>query len=192
MLVMVPHQTGHMEAEDIERYSMGETPDEAAAKFEEHLLVCEACRNRVAESDRLVGAMRSAGRRIRQENSERPQHPRQWLAMLAAAAVIAALVLFGRSRMGARREIPVELTAMRGADLSSHAPAGTPLRLKPDVTGLPAAPAYGLEVVEAAGNRVWHGAFPGGHVPGQPAGTYFVRIYSPGGELLREYGLVLE
>ena len=45
MLVMVPHQTGHMEAEDIERYSMGETPDEAAAKFEE--IGRASCRERV-------------------------------------------------------------------------------------------------------------------------------------------------
>ncbi len=53
MLVMLPKAIRHMDAEDIERYSMGDISEERCAQFEEHLLICETCRIRVAESDRV-------------------------------------------------------------------------------------------------------------------------------------------
>jgi anti-sigma factor RsiW len=39
--------------------------DEEAEQIEEHLLICEACRRRVAESDKYVAAMRRAAKKLR-------------------------------------------------------------------------------------------------------------------------------
>ena len=51
----------------------------------------------------------------------------------------------------------------------------------------------GLEIVDAQGTVTWEGQYTpsagAAAVPGQRAGTHFVRVYSAGGELLREYGL---
>ncbi len=193
MLVIAPNTNRHMAPEDIEGYSMGTIPEEISAQFEEHLLVCETCRKRVTESDELVRAMRQAAGEIRQQEAL-PAHA--WLTrsmpLLAAAAVIVAALLFGWSRLGAKPEFAVSLMAMRGGDMLAHAPAGTPLALHPDTTGLPAPASYGLEIVNSLGKSVWHGAFPGSHVPAQSKGTYFVRIYANGGEPLREYGLLIQ
>jgi hypothetical protein len=193
MLVAAPNTNRHMDPEDVERYSMGTIPEEISAQFEEHLLVCESCRNRVAESDALVRAMRQAAGQIRQQEAA-PAHA--WrtslMPLLAAAAVIVAALLFGWSRFGAKPEVAVSLMAMRGGDPMAHAPAGTPLALHPDTTGLPASASYGLEIVDSVGKSVWHGALPGSHVPPQSKGTYFVRIYANGSEPLREYGLLIQ
>jgi hypothetical protein len=193
MLVTSPNTNRHMGPEDIEEYSMGTIPEEVSAQFEEHLLVCEACRNRVAESDELVRAMQQAAGKIRQEKAL-PAHAWRSLSMplLAAAAVIVAALVFGWSRFGIKPEVAVSLTAMRGGELLALAPAGTPLGLHPDTTGLPASASYGLEIVNSVGKSVWHGTFPGSHVPAQSKGTYFVRIYANGSEPLREYGLLIQ
>jgi hypothetical protein len=61
--------------------------------------------------------------------------------------------------------------------------------LQPDLSGLPSWPSYRLEVVDAAGARLWQGVFPGPAAPRMRPGVYFVRLYSPAGELYREYGL---
>jgi hypothetical protein len=78
-------------------------------------------------------------------------------------------------------------------EIGASAPAGRPLALTPDLTGLTADSAYRLEIVDEKGARTWQGQFvPAQHaaaVPAQGAGPHFVRIYSSGGELLREYGL---
>jgi len=50
-----------------------------------------------------------------------------------------------------------------------------------------------LEVVDARNTVVWQGALtardPQATLPRRGPGTYFVRIYSPARDLLREYGL---
>ena len=56
---------GHIEAEDLERYSMGHAPEEAAARIEEHLLGCESCRVQLAETDAYVAAVRKAAAELR-------------------------------------------------------------------------------------------------------------------------------
>ena len=65
--------------------------------------------------------------------------------------------------------------------------------LHPDLTGLAEGSAFRLEIVDQAGHTVRQGeltrARDGIQVPGLGAGLYFVRVYLPAGELLREYGL---
>jgi hypothetical protein len=187
---MLPNAIRHMDAEDIERYSMGDISEELCAQFEEHLLICETCRIRVAESDEFIRSVRRAGKQIRREGTMRSRSVwRGWPTFVAAGALIAAGVVFGLMHGRARPEFTVRLAAMRGAEMLAKAPVGAPLVLDPDLTGLPPAASYRLEMVDAFGKTVWRGAFPGAQVPARPAGLYFVRVSSAGGELLREYGL---
>jgi anti-sigma factor RsiW len=65
MLAMAAKSDGHFDEEAFERYSMGTLSGEEAEQIEEHLLICEACRGRVAESDAYVAAMRRAAKKLR-------------------------------------------------------------------------------------------------------------------------------
>ena len=188
----------HIREDDIERYSMGTIPEEEAAPIEEHLLVCDSCRERVTASDACIGLIRAAG--MAQRSVPEPP-PRRWglpwglprlVPVLAGLAMAAILVVVGLNWLRPGQPVPafaVKLAAARGAGAESQAPAGKPLALDPDLTGLPVAPSYKLEMVDSAGKPVWKGATPGASAPPVPAGLYFVRVYSAAGELLREYGL---
>jgi hypothetical protein len=93
----------------------------------------------------------------------------------------------------AQPAVTVDLVAMRGAGTSETAPAGRTLLLHPDLTGLAASPSYRIQVVGEGGIEVRQSPMDAarGRVQftGLSAGIYFVRVYLPGGELLREYGL---
>jgi anti-sigma factor RsiW len=57
----------HMDPDEIERYSLGDLSEEKAAAFDEHLLLCGACRTNVEVWDAYVAAMRGAASQIRQK-----------------------------------------------------------------------------------------------------------------------------
>ena len=86
------------------------------------------------------------------------------------------------------------------ADPKSRArAAGKPLMLSLDITGLPFLPAYEVEAVDAKGalQAQAHIVTAKAGVRLQLAqglrrGNYFVRIYSPARELLREYGVQID
>jgi len=87
----------------------------------------------------------------------------------------------------------VVLQTTRGTTANSVA-AGRALTLSVDLTDLPQLPEYKLEVVDDAGRLAFQTmAVPQNHqlrstlAHGLPAGAYFARLYSPGGELLREF-----
>ena len=71
MLAMAAKSDCHFDEEASERYSMGMLSDEEAEQIEEHLLICEACRHRVAESDTYVAAMGRAAARLRRATKPR-------------------------------------------------------------------------------------------------------------------------
>ena len=50
----------HPDEDELEKYSMGDLREAEAAGFEEHLLPCEPCQQRLAETDVYVAAMRRA------------------------------------------------------------------------------------------------------------------------------------
>ena len=176
---------GHLEEEEIERYSLAASPECELSRVEEHLLLCSSCRQKVEASDRYVHSMRRAATQIRAEEKRAPR----WtgMALLLAAAMILASVLLIRGRAPA--PFAVSLAATRGVAPTAHAPAGVPLALHLDVAGLPASASYRVEMVDGNGKQVWHGNFPGGPAKALASGIYFVRLYSPTGDLLREYGL---
>jgi hypothetical protein len=186
----------HMDAEDLERYSMGNTTLEESESIEKHLLTCEDCRDHLRETDDYLLAMRTSSARLRRD--ERSARRRQWRfpawsPALAAAACLLVVVFALRSGRPPSPVVSVALTAVRGIGAGSIAPAGHQLILHPDMTGLADASSYRLEIVDLKGRRVRQGtiarAQDGIGVPGLGAGQYFVRLYLPAGELLREYGL---
>ena len=194
----MPEPVIHLDDEDLERYSMGEAREDEAVQWEQHLLICEGCRSRLAAADAYVAAMRGAASRLRQPHGGRAYvFPISiWLPVAACLtlATLAALLLVGRHRVPeAPAAVAVRLTATRGPGIEARAPSKAPLRLQPDLTGLPALPSYSLEVVDSVGKPVWRGAAtpsgPGASAPPLAPGTYFVRVSSPQGELFREYGL---
>jgi hypothetical protein len=193
----------HMDEEEIERYSMGAMPEGAIAPFEEHLLICESCQLRLAQADVYVSAMRQACARLHTGPRKRGlrwlRFPRLIPALAGIALVIVAAGLWvSRLDMGEAHPYAIDLAATRGAAIEAKAPASRWLLLRLDLANLPASSEYRLEMVGRSGNRVWQATVPARgskaefKVPRTQPGVYFVRVYRPPGELLREYGFEVE
>jgi hypothetical protein len=201
----MPRIAGHLQAEELELYCLGGLTEVRCARLEEHLLLCEICRDRLTETESYVAVMRQASRQWSAEHVEaraaaviairpwRESWPGRLAPMLVAALlVVCAAVWFGRHSRVPAPPLAIELTAVRGA-APGPAPAGYPLLLELDLTGLSEGRPFAGEVVDASGRRV--AEFP----VGAPAllkalapGGYFVRIYKSSGELLREYALTVK
>jgi len=194
----------HATDEVLERYSMGRLAEPELAEFERHLLVCETCQDRLAHEDSIKQGVRDAGAAL-----QRPRPAVRWRSpglAWAAGMVAAGLAIFaGMGWQSLRRSTAppavVLLQTTRGTeDLSrAAAPAGKPVTLMLDLTDLQQFPEYKLEVVDAAGHPVFQsgGAAQGNKLQatltkGLAAGAYFVRVYAPTRELLREYALTVQ
>jgi anti-sigma factor RsiW len=196
----------HASDETLEQYSVGSLEESAAENLEEHLLVCPECQRRLEETDAFVAAMRGAARSLEgQEESRRRFWSRvsgvftfrrlSWAMGAAAVALLAVAVRVSLNPPHSSPPYALVLQASRGGE-AGLAPAGRKLDLGLDTSGLPAVTGYQVEIVDAQGIRV---ARPGAQLtPGRVrvlmakglgAGTYFVRLYAPSGELLREYAL---
>ena len=182
---------GHIGPEDLEAYSLGHTAEEHSAQIEEHLLTCERCRRSLEETDAYALAMKSATADMRRQTKK----PRWKLipTFAAAACVMLAAAIGLRWQSQSEPAFPVSLTATRANLARKSVPAHRVLELHPDLTGLPESPAFRMEMVDQSGKQVWQGEMAAPRnvvvVPGQSRGTYFVRVYGKGGDLLREYGL---
>ena len=55
----------HLEESEVEQYSMGELPEASLAPFEEHLLACDSCQDRLLEMEAYVNAVRSVSPNLR-------------------------------------------------------------------------------------------------------------------------------
>lgn len=193
---MQQRKNDHLEKDEIEAYSIGHIAETACARVEEHLLICELCRERVQSFDAYKSSMRMAARQVELDSGQRASwFPRlvRWTPLPAslALAATASLIIYTRPpRVTVQEpEVIVSLATARGP-LSAQAPAGQPLDLEMDRTGLPNLPSYQVEIVNHTGTRVWQVQnASAAHVRYLTSGTYFVRLYTPSGELLREYGL---
>jgi hypothetical protein len=58
----ISHQAAiaHQTDEQLELYALGRLPEPRQAVIEEHLLICESCRNRLDEAEAFAKAMRQA------------------------------------------------------------------------------------------------------------------------------------
>jgi hypothetical protein len=187
----------HVDAEDLERYSMGASPREATDRIEEHLLTCDVCQNRLRETDAYLFAMRTSSEQLRREEKSAERREWRiptWFPVLATVACgIVLVVAAPRFTRSPGTAVAVSLTAWRSDGAGNSAPSGRELVLHPDLTGLAEDSSYRLEIVNQTGQTVRQGkltrAQNGIQIHGLGAGLYFVRVYLPAGELLREYGL---
>jgi len=198
----------HADDDLLERYSMGRLAGPELESFEEHLLICAQCQDNLASADAYVGGIRSAAAEFeRQPAAAGRPRPRRLFNLPKPAGVLglAALGLFLAAgiqwRLLTRSKAPpalVVLEATRGTDNPSKAatPAGKPFTLMLDLTDLQPLSSYRLEIVDGAGHRVFESAAAPANnklqttvAHGLPAGMYYVRVYAPGADLLREYGL---
>jgi hypothetical protein len=195
----LPTRNQHVREADLESYSMHALSQEASARVEEHLLICETCRGRLTEADEYAAAMKDAARDLpRQESAPNPwrwRWPRLMPVFAAVAAIAIAVVALPLTRRATPAPFAVSLRTMRGPQTQAQAPSRRPLALQLDLTGLAASPSYRIEMVDQSGNRVWQGAIDNPAAaasitaPPQKRGMYFVRVALPSGETLREYGL---
>lgn len=176
--------------------------------IEEHLLVCQTCLDKVEAEEEFVQTMRAAARTMESEQLERaynatepaPKPARTWhwqrwgLALSGAAALLAvvAIVQLRPSSTVSETEIALRLARDAGG-LTAEAGASQPLRLTPDLSGVPVGAEVAWSIVEQRGGQVAQGSFAPGsgiHLPqGLKAGAYWVRLQQPSGELLREFSL---
>ncbi len=194
-LIMNRHVTG----DQLESYALGRLDEAELGEFEDHLLICEQCREALSAEEAFIRSMRVAARESRQQSAA---HGWRFLPAPAWAVALTILVVLAgmwrlSSRLGAVAPAIVLLEATRGAVTAPNAaPARHALNLRLDSTGLPPLASYTVEIVDAAGHPVLQtSAAQANHevrarvARGLPAGMYYVRLYAPGQELLREYGL---
>ena len=160
----------HLDEEEIEKYSLGDITQDESSRFEEHLLICEFCQNRVTESDSYVSAMQRAAR-LRRDGPKTGRHGwfvRRLAPTLAAAASVLVLTaaglrwVNGPAKWGSRAAVEpafaINLAATRGNGIEAKAPAGRALTLRLDLAGLQTEASFRLEMVDTLGKRVWQGA----------------------------------
>jgi hypothetical protein len=194
MRVLGAQRVIHLDEAQLEAYSMGKLPESELAECEEHLLICDSCRQLVEESDIYTRSMHDAAARLRaqEENPRRTLLPR-FVPVLAAAVLILGIGIALRvNRPGSVTPVTVTLDATRGGGLVAQVPAGRQLLLKPNLNGLPAFPEYHLQILDRTGKRIWQGNFKAGNavaVPEEPSGIYIVELYTLPGALLREYAM---
>ena len=193
----------HMDQNDMEKYSMGAATEEESALFEEHFLVCEICRKGIEEQDKFISAMQEAGRRYRFPEllPVRRRFLVRFLPIFAATGLIAVatmITLWVGSRASVTPAFAVNLLSTRGAGIEAKAPPGRNLSLFLDLNGIAPEPSHPVEMVDGQGAVAWKGVAQTQQskaavlIPGMAGGTYFVRLYSGSGQLLREYGIQVE
>jgi hypothetical protein len=191
----------HLDGDTLEEYAFRRLSEGATEALEEHLLICEACQEALAEVDEFVQLMKEATAQLASSRSSfelrwpRSRWGRAGIGVSGLAIVLLAALAFWPSRRAPART--VQLVALRGDDTATIAHArGGPLDLVIDVSDLPGVAKFRLELVNAAGRRQWDGeANP---VDGKLTvllpkalgrGAYWVRLSGSDGELLREFGL---
>ena len=183
---------------------MGKLSDQESELLEEHLLVCVRCQNQLEEADEFLPVAKTA---LATLDSPPPSHklrlvpgrtefskipPVLWAAGLAALILIALAPLFPGPAAG------VTLSTTRSAASFPQLRAGQRPLLRIDVTQTPQLGGCQLEIVDPAGQPLWHAAVEARDrqiVTGVPKrlarGRYWIRLYDTGSPwtLLREYGL---
>jgi hypothetical protein len=184
----------------LEEYVFGRLPRPDLPAFEEHLLICVACRDRLDAMEAITVGMKQAvgaSQAVSKSTFSRAdwfpwlRRPAFFMA-LASVALIAAISIDSNSITKFAPVATLELTASRGG-----MPLAGPAR-ELDLT-LSDAPreegAVRVEVVNSTGQAIWNGVAGSGaagiRVKAERQfgpGDYFVRLYSVSGKMLREYG----
>jgi len=203
---MTGQRKTHPEEEILERFAMKRLDEPQLAEFEEHLLLCEHCQNRLDEVTEYAAVAREAAENVAtapvKETSRRKWGSLDWLpmpapALAAAFIVLIAILVWQPWRVTAPGEWrTVELATLRGAREASTAAAGFSLHLRLDVSGLDAGGASAA-IVNASGAvlaetpvSLVDGKAELNYAAGLAAGQYWVRL-KKAGETVREYSLAV-
>lgn len=202
----------HLDEDQLELYALGQLPASELDGVENHLLICESCRQHLEETEEFIRVFRKAARELEAEAHQPSwwrQIPRRvaqlWpvpvparLVAVVAVAVLVVVVFIPRQREPVS-PVTVTLESLRSSTGgASVAPAGVPFTLQLDARGLPEAAEFTIQIVDRMGREVWQGNARRQDgmllVEGSlelDAGLYWVRTYPAGSsrELLREYRL---
>jgi len=181
---------------------MGRLAEPELAEFEEHLLTCESCQDRLAHEDRIRQGVRDGGAVLQQPRAVIWwQFPRlAWATGLVAAglAVFAGIEWQSLHHSTAPPAVILLQTTRGTENPSLAAPADRPLTVMLDLTDLQQFSKYKLQIVNAAGHPVFecntaprNNRLQATITHGLAAGAYFVRVHTPARELLREYALIV-
>jgi hypothetical protein len=193
----------HLDPDQLEAYVRNQVSGRELEVCEEHLLVCEECRAALEETAAYVAAMRGAASKLKYKTERQPRRLWSWHPVpvwAAGAAMVLLLIPLGvrlATRDGAASYQTITMRAVRGPTSESQAAAGKPLQLILDLSGLPRAASYAVEMVDQNGDTVWRKTITGGgagsgiraNAPAPRAGEYFVRLYAAPDQLLRESAL---
>jgi preprotein translocase subunit SecG len=187
----------------LELYALKRLPETEVPAIEEHLLVCAVCRDRLDTAAQFALGMREASARTK-ASSGTPvnadsaaglgsflRRPTVSMALAFVALLIVVGLFSGRSPQFAP-SASLQLTATRGeVPLASPARMFNLLLTDGPENGGP----FRVEVLSASGATMWAGLAARGAsgVEVQVTqkllqGDYFVRLYTPDGKLLRQYG----
>ncbi len=202
----------HGSDDQLELYALDRLSETEIIPLEEHLMVCEACREKLEQVAAFAFTVRDVLKQHpvpaadaapswldRLQSTWSVFSPGNWRPQMALAGAFAAVVLsvgvWQVSKTDGSMTLPavasLQLTAMRG-EMPSVPPARE-LELQlgdaPE-TGAP----FRLELVSDTGSPVWTGQPAASQVLSArinkpvTAGVYFLRLYDNGGKLLHEYG----
>ena len=207
------HFVSHPSEDEWEEYAFGRLGESQVARVEAHLLACGACQATLERVDGMIQSLRSAvpealapptgspaplpGFPAGERWFPFPIRPAMVVLSLALALILAVAVgVVGSPRGMSKLPVAaVTLASFRG-ESTATAPAQRPLDLEISQSDIPSATSYSLEVVTTAGDSVWKGTpeIAGGkligHIPkGLGRGAYWVRLFGPQTDLIREFGL---
>jgi len=214
----MPPRYEHASEDELEAYALGTLSGGELESFEEHLLICSFCRQRLNQTEAFIRVFRAAADRIEKEPKRLPlSWPEKlifasmglrWFWAAAALALALGIVLswqVRRANQAASPTLPftVTLQTLRGESVAdgAHAPAGRPLLLEAEVGGLPADNIARLKLVDNSGVELSEipvqadGTMVRAFLPkGLEAGNYWVRLEGGAGgrSLLREYALRID
>ena len=121
-----------------------------------------------------------------------PSSIRVW-ASAALLLIFIPVAIYQINRVQTGKPDVVNLQAMRGLTEEAKAPRSLVLNL--DVSSLPQSDSYAIELVTGGGDIIWRktvaaqASMVRAVTEGLKSGMYFIRVYTPAGKLLREYGL---
>jgi hypothetical protein len=190
----------HESDDSLELYALGRLSDSEVEQIEEHLFLCDSCRDRMDNVGVFALAMREelgtqpapAATKGFNWNFLNSMQPRFALAGALAAVVLALGILWMSGGVRLAPSASLQLQAMRG-DMKS---VGVARELELTLSDAPRSGGpFRLEIVDASGGSVWTGAPElkaaglGVRVANRLSpGVYFARLYSASGQLVHEYG----
>jgi hypothetical protein len=186
----------HPSDELLEEYFFHRLEEPRLAEVEEHLLICEACRNAVRELDAFIPSMQAEAARPAESRPRNLPIANRIGVAATVALLLVALVVFRTRPVENPAPAEVVLSSIRGLESRSEAPAGRPLQLNIQAPDLVNGQAYRIAVVDAAGRVVWTGEATdaGGKIlapepKGLTSGVYWIRLYDAKEQQLREFGM---